>query len=162
MRLSICTLLALCASPAAAFVPPVVSRVAAPRRSAVSMNQRYSEDILNDNIPDPVYDAPSPYKGRVPWGFCNNAEVLNGRVAMVAFVILFIQELVFGKGVLELYGAPQPHEPRSPLMGGEQPFLHCDFHSPARYTVLFTSLPFPTYPLSGLPYDAGAVLGGGS
>ena len=36
----------------------------------------------------------------------STAETLNGRVAMVAFVVLFLQELVFGKGILELYGLP--------------------------------------------------------
>ena len=31
----------------------------------------------------------------------NNAEIWNGRVAQVAFVIVLLQELVFGKGVVQ-------------------------------------------------------------
>ncbi len=62
--------------------------------------------ILDDSLPDPIYDAPSTYKGRVPYGFSTNAELLNGRAAMIGFAILFLQELLFGKGVFELYGIP--------------------------------------------------------
>ena len=31
----------------------------------------------------------------------NNAEIWNGRVAQVAFTIVLLQELVFGKGVVQ-------------------------------------------------------------
>lgn len=47
-----------------------------------------------------------PYKGRVKYGFSNAAERINGRVAMMAFVILYLQEAVVGKGVLTQYGLP--------------------------------------------------------
>ena len=35
-------------------------------------------------------------ENRPPFGFATNAEVWNGRVAMMSFVFLFIQELFFG------------------------------------------------------------------
>ena len=35
-------------------------------------------------------------ENRPPFGFATNAEVWNGRVAMMSFVYLFIQELIFG------------------------------------------------------------------
>jgi len=70
------------------------------------MNQRWKEPILDESLPDPVFDAPSPYKGRVPYGFSEAAEKFNGRAAMMGFTILFLQELIVGKGVLEQYGLP--------------------------------------------------------
>merc|ERR1712113_962217 len=39
-------------------------------------------------------------EGRGPFGLKKNAEIWNGRVAQMAFVIIFLQELVSGKGVL--------------------------------------------------------------
>mmetsp|Transcript_27326 Transcript_27326/g.54554 ORF Transcript_27326/g.54554 Transcript_27326/m.54554 type:complete len:157 (-) Transcript_27326:54-524(-) len=39
--------------------------------------------------------------GRSPWGFKDNAEVWNGRVAQVAFVWVLLQEAIFGKGVVQ-------------------------------------------------------------
>jgi hypothetical protein len=68
--------------------------------------KRFPEPILNDSIPDPVFDGKSPYKGRVPYGLSTFAEKINGRFAMMGFTILFLQELVFGRGVLDLYGLP--------------------------------------------------------
>merc|ERR1719409_1883468 len=62
--------------------------------------------ILDESLPDPVYDRESPYLGRTSFGFVTEAEKLNGRAAMMGFVILFIQELVMGKGVLQAYGLP--------------------------------------------------------
>mmetsp|Transcript_17326 Transcript_17326/g.40026 ORF Transcript_17326/g.40026 Transcript_17326/m.40026 type:complete len:147 (-) Transcript_17326:709-1149(-) len=40
-------------------------------------------------------------EGQSPWGMKQNAEIWNGRVAQVAFVWVFLQELVTGKGVLQ-------------------------------------------------------------
>jgi hypothetical protein len=74
---------------------------AATRAAAPTMNQRWKEPILDESLPDPVFDAPSPYKGRVPYGFSEAAEKFNGRAAMMGFTILFLQELIVGKGVLE-------------------------------------------------------------
>ena len=39
-------------------------------------------------------------EGRKPWGLKNNAEIWNGRVAQMGFVVVFIQELATGKGVV--------------------------------------------------------------
>merc|ERR1719362_2259926 len=38
--------------------------------------------------------------GREPWGFSLNAEVWNGRIAMMAFFGVLIQEAVTGKGCI--------------------------------------------------------------
>ena len=40
-------------------------------------------------------------EGQSPWGMKQNAETWNGRVAQMAFVWIFLQELVTGKGVLK-------------------------------------------------------------
>eukprot|EP00542_Grammatophora_oceanica_P014305 CAMPEP_0194044214 /NCGR_PEP_ID=MMETSP0009_2-20130614/15713_1 /TAXON_ID=210454 /ORGANISM="Grammatophora oceanica, Strain CCMP 410" /LENGTH=155 /DNA_ID=CAMNT_0038688667 /DNA_START=93 /DNA_END=560 /DNA_ORIENTATION=- len=38
---------------------------------------------------------------RSPWGVKRNAEIWNGRIAQIAFVITFLQELIQGKGVIQ-------------------------------------------------------------
>jgi len=38
--------------------------------------------------------------GRGPWGLKKNAEIWNGRVAQMAFVIVLLQEAITGKGVI--------------------------------------------------------------
>lgn len=40
-------------------------------------------------------------EGQGPWGLKKNAEIWNGRVAQMAFVLVFLQELIQGKGVLK-------------------------------------------------------------
>lgn len=40
-------------------------------------------------------------EGEAPWGLKKNAEIWNGRVAQMAFVVVFIQELVQGQGVIQ-------------------------------------------------------------
>lgn len=40
-------------------------------------------------------------EGQSPWGMKQNAEVWNGRVAQIAFVWIFLQELVTGKGIFK-------------------------------------------------------------
>eukprot|EP00536_Pseudo-nitzschia_multiseries_P001552 jgi/Psemu1/322122/estExt_fgenesh1_pg.C_190077 len=40
-------------------------------------------------------------EGQSPWGMKLNAETWNGRVAQVAFVWIFLQELITGKGVFK-------------------------------------------------------------
>ena len=91
----------LLASSAAFTMNVPLAAPAATRAAAITMNQRWKEPILDDSLPDPVFDVPSPYKGRVPYGFSEAAEKLNGRAAMMGFTILFLQELIVGKGVLE-------------------------------------------------------------
>lgn len=39
--------------------------------------------------------------GQAPWGLKKNAEIWNGRVAQMAFVLVFLQELIQGKGVIQ-------------------------------------------------------------
>mmetsp|Transcript_13275 Transcript_13275/g.17729 ORF Transcript_13275/g.17729 Transcript_13275/m.17729 type:complete len:159 (+) Transcript_13275:92-568(+) len=41
--------------------------------------------------------------GREPWGFALNAEVWNGRVSMMAFIWVLLQELITGKGVVTTF-----------------------------------------------------------
>merc|ERR1719382_771503 len=76
------------------------------RRTVIVAAQRYDEPILDESLPDPVYDDEFKYKGYSMTGFVDFAETLNGRAAMMGFTILFLQELIFGKGVLEMYGLP--------------------------------------------------------
>ncbi|GKZ00261.1 hypothetical protein MPSEU_000979000 [Mayamaea pseudoterrestris] len=40
-------------------------------------------------------------EGQSPWGLKGNAEIWNGRFAQMAFVIVFLQELIQGKGVIQ-------------------------------------------------------------
>eukprot|EP00962_Isochrysis_galbana_P013231 scaffold3767_cov114-Isochrysis_galbana.AAC.30 len=70
------------------------------------INPLWNEPILDDFLPDPVFDDTYEYKGRSKTGFVTFAEKLNGRASMMGFTILFLQELITGKGVLELYGLP--------------------------------------------------------
>jgi hypothetical protein len=65
--------------------------------------KRWSEDILDDSLPDPIFDRPSDFE-KPTFGICNNAEVINGRVAMMAFTVLYLQEAIVGQGVLTQYG----------------------------------------------------------
>ena len=99
-------ILLLAMAPVDALMPMVhvVRRAAAPTRLSASVVARYDDPILDDSLPDPVYDNTEPYKGRTPFGFNSFAESINGRVAMSGFTILFLQELIAGKGVLEQYG----------------------------------------------------------
>ena len=112
MRTSTAALVLTSATGASAFAvaPLAVAPTPALRSPAPAMQsdpyQRWKEPIFDSNRPDPVWDESSPYTGRVPYGFSEAAEKLNGRAAMMGFTILFLQELVCGKGVLELYGLP--------------------------------------------------------
>ena len=139
-------LLLLSLTGATALVPasaPVVTRgVAARRMPMLQMNARYDDPILDESLPDPVYDNTEPYKGNVPYGFSTKAERLNGRAAMTGFTILYIQELIAGKGVLEQYGCP-PHWFEHIRGSGGQPGPPSDVCVPFAHS---------------LPYDEGAQL----
>ena len=105
MRSSSLVLAASVGSAAAFGVGPAAlpaSSVAVRAPAAAMMAERWNDPILDESKPDPVWDDKSPYKGRVPYGFSNSAEKLNGRAAMMGFTVLFLQELITGKGVLEL------------------------------------------------------------
>ena len=91
-------LLVACAASAGALVAPRPLAAAAPARRAklTVPAMSYSE-----------FDETGMRKfrwnlnvGRQPWGFALNAEVWNGRVAMMGFVWVIVQELVQGKGCI--------------------------------------------------------------
>ena len=70
-------------------------------------NPRFpDEKILDEGLLDPVFDGDSPYTGRISGGFTVAAETLNGRVAMLGFVALFLLELITGRGLIQLCGLP--------------------------------------------------------
>lgn len=63
--------------------------------------------------------------GRSPWGFKDNAEVWNGRVAQVAFVWVLLQEVrepsfinvIFSLGLVRANSSPSfPHPPPPPTL----------------------------------------------
>jgi hypothetical protein len=64
------------------------------------------ERLLDPSKPDPIFDDDFEYSGKSSVGFVADAELLNGRMAMMGFAISMLQELVFGKGVIELCGLP--------------------------------------------------------
>ena len=70
------------------------------------MSKRWDDPILDESLPDPVFDNSMRYKGNVPYGFSNFAEQLNGRLAMLAFATLFLKEAIAGQGILTQYGLP--------------------------------------------------------
>ncbi|CAB9509120.1 Transcriptional regulator [Seminavis robusta] len=47
-------------------------------------------------------------EGQGPFGMKKNAEIWNGRVAQMAFLVIFIQELVQGKGVIQGFQEGDP------------------------------------------------------
>ena len=82
---------------AQAFAPPTSHSV----RSSISQQptQQYN------TIPTPSTTARSERQwnfneGRGPWGMKKNAEIWNGRVAQMAFVVVLLQEAITGKGVV--------------------------------------------------------------
>ncbi|EOD10950.1 hypothetical protein EMIHUDRAFT_452580 [Emiliania huxleyi CCMP1516] len=83
-----------------------VAPAAAPARAAPPSNPAWRGTVLDESLPDPVFDDTYEYKGRSKVGFVTYAELLNARMAMMGFTILFLQELLFGKGVLQMYGLP--------------------------------------------------------
>ena len=111
--------LAMLAAPCAAMrLAPIAPRLVT-RAGVLSMAEnRFTEKILDNSLPDPVYDemgGDGGYLGKSNIGFSQGAETWNGRAAMVGFTVCFLQEIVMGKGVLEAYGigydegaVPQP------------------------------------------------------
>ena len=106
------------ARPACALVAPAARgglaahRAARPRSAAAAPLRMGAGDFNESGMRKFRWNLNT---GREPWGFALNAEVWNGRMAMMGFTICFIQEIVMGKGVLEAYGigydegaVPQP------------------------------------------------------
>ena len=44
--------------------------------------------------------TPNPVRQRPRWGFHTHNELLNGRVAMLAFIALVALEWILGRGIL--------------------------------------------------------------
>ena len=105
-RILLATLLATCGGVAGLAAPSPIRRsptLASPRHAGVRMESRWPELEKADKA---VFEDMEPYKGRVSWGFSDAAEKTNGRVAMMAFTILYLQELFVGTGILTQYGLP--------------------------------------------------------
>jgi len=83
-----------------------VGRTSVVRCAAPDQNPKWSEPILDESLPDPVFDDTYEYKGVSKIGFTTFAEVLNSRASMMGFTIAFLQEAITGKGVFEFYGLP--------------------------------------------------------
>mmetsp|Transcript_31248 Transcript_31248/g.47263 ORF Transcript_31248/g.47263 Transcript_31248/m.47263 type:complete len:130 (+) Transcript_31248:111-500(+) len=82
-------LLALVLASSSAFTAPVTKRSRIMENS-LSTTTELAERRWNFN---------DQFQG--PFGLKKNAEIWNGRVAQMAFVTIFIQELVQGKGVIQ-------------------------------------------------------------
>lgn len=68
---------------------PVTTRVRPTKTTKMTTSSSLNERRWNFN------------DGQSPWGMKKNAEIWNGRFAQMAFVIVMIQELIQGKGVIE-------------------------------------------------------------
>mmetsp|Transcript_275 Transcript_275/g.787 ORF Transcript_275/g.787 Transcript_275/m.787 type:complete len:156 (-) Transcript_275:45-512(-) len=86
---------------ASGFAPPATRCATSVARSAPATQRCAPLAAYND------FDANGMRKfrwnlnvGRDPWGFSLNAEVWNGRVAMMGFFWVLIQEAVTGKGCI--------------------------------------------------------------
>jgi len=63
--------------------------------------------------------------GRMPWGFAPSGEMWNGRVAMLAFVWVTLQELVTGQGVITAFQKAQTAEDLIVPVGMVAAFFLC-------------------------------------
>ena len=61
---------------------------AAPARAAPPSNPAWRGTVLDESLPDPVFDDTYEYKGRSKVGFVTYAELLNARMAMMGFTTL--------------------------------------------------------------------------
>ena len=89
---------------AGALQAPVAPRAAAARSPATALRSPTALQAYND------FDERGMRKfrwnmnvGREPWGFSLNAEVWNGRIAMLAFFWVLIQEAIVGKGSITVF-----------------------------------------------------------
>ena len=92
------SLLLLSATPATtAFVPPSSSIIAKSPLST-SNSSPIPQQITSTSLSERQWNFNN---GRGPFGLKKNAEIWNGRVAQMAFVIVLLQELITGKGVIQ-------------------------------------------------------------
>lgn len=98
MRSIVATVLALClfALSASAFVTPQTPLARTATTPIVSSSTQLHERQWNFN------------EGQGPFGLKRNAEIWNGRVAQMAFVFVFLQELIQGKGVIQGFQEGDP------------------------------------------------------
>jgi hypothetical protein len=87
------SLLLLAAAPVTtAFVPPSSSII-----KTQSSTHTAPAQITSTSLAERQWNFNN---GRSPFGLKKNAEIWNGRVAQMAFVIVLLQELIKGKGVI--------------------------------------------------------------
>ena len=80
-----------------AFVPPNTSLLTKSPLSTTTQSNIPSQ-ITTTSLSERQWNF---NKGRGPFGLKTNAEIWNGRVAQMAFVIVLLQELITGKGVIQ-------------------------------------------------------------
>ena len=162
LRLRLVAFAMLAASSAAMRMAPLAPRSVV--RSRVVAQQRFSDPILDEKIPDPIYDEETGYLGKSPIGFVQDAESFNGRAAMAGFTICFLQEIVLGKGECSLLRNQRSAHAAaaalwSPGGGSGGPMVkwaRCSAVLPALAAPIVMR-PTGVLELYGLPYDVGAV-----
>ena len=82
---------------AQAFAPPTSHSV----RSSISQQPTQQYNTIPTSSTTALSERQWNFnEGRGPWGMKKNAEIWNGRVAQMAFVVVLLQELITGKGVI--------------------------------------------------------------
>merc|ERR1740124_1640867 len=81
-----------------AFVAPQLKTTSAREMQAPTITSLPSEDYSTTSLS--MGRQWNFNEGRKPWGLKNNAEIWNGRVAQMGFIVVFLQELATGKGVV--------------------------------------------------------------
>jgi hypothetical protein len=61
------------------------------------------DQLLDPRVIEPRMDLASP-ESESGWGFHRRAELLNGRLAMLGFVIGLVVEAISGQGILQQLG----------------------------------------------------------
>ena len=111
---------AMLAAPGAAMrLAPLAPRPTARARGTSMAENRFSETILDESVPDPIYDVEVDYLGKSANGFTQTAETWNGRAAMAGFTICFLQEIVLGKGAAACFLQRSGVGPRATAAGKE-------------------------------------------
>ncbi|KAL7524448.1 hypothetical protein ACHAXR_000577, partial [Thalassiosira sp. AJA248-18] len=90
---------------AQAFAPPSSSFTTSTTTTPASHNNNRlttptTQTSTSSSSPTALYRQWNFNSGRSPWGLKKNAEIWNGRVAQMAFVVVLLQELITGKGVI--------------------------------------------------------------